>query len=484
MEEQIIMKEVNKKKRIITNNDENNINYYKELNAREPRKYNQSIDYYDLLKQQIKYYKELNASLKEDIETVKKCKKIKQLEELNEINKLTFINKEKDDANLFLSNNNSETKEKMRQELNGNELKISDLQTKKKKIEKKELKFKNVLDRGNDNFPNCQERNDNYAEGGIDLQISSNFGDSKNTQTKQTNINLGNSCSDEQCVIMRKELKRLEKENQFLRNNIIQLNETIKSIKINKTIKKDININNNNDIEYQINDNREDFINNNMDEFKDKLSLDNKRLRIYIEKIEELQNILNQYRIQINSLTEEIKQKDEKMKILIYKLNIKNGNNKEDNEINTYFEELNITKKECEKLKNENEKLYKEKEEILKNNKNIDSEIKNKELNKNKKELENKIKELINQNEENENKLRNIELKNKKANDEISLLNQQILDLNNQLNDLNNKNLENNINDVNNLELKYNEAENIIKNLQSKIKESENEISLLTKDKN
>ena len=287
MEEQLIKKEVNKKKRIIINNDENNINYYKELNAREPRSYNQSIDYYDLLKQQIKYYKELNASLKEEIETVKKCKKIKQLEELNEINKLASINKEKDETNLLLSNNNSEAKDKMRHELNGNELKISDLQAKNKKIEKKELQFKNELDRRKDNFPNCPERNDNCTEG-LDLQISSNFGDSKNTQTKQTNINFGNSCSDEQCITMRKELKRLENENQFLKNNVFQLNQTIKSLKINKSTKKDINIDNNYiDIEYQINDNinlnKEDFINNNMNEFKDKLLLDNKRLRIYIE---------------------------------------------------------------------------------------------------------------------------------------------------------------------------------------------------------
>ena len=234
MEEEIIIEEQSKKTKIITNNDENNINYYKELNSREPRTFNQSIDYYDLLKQQIKYYKELNSSLKEEIETVKKSKKIKQLEELNEINKLASINKEKDEINNLLSSINYDTQDKMRQELNENELKISDLQTKNKKLEESVIKLKNTLDRANDIFPNFLEKIKNYPEGGktgaIDFQISSNFGDSKYSQTKHTNMiyGYGNSCCDEQCASVKKELKRLEDENQCLRSNVIQLNQTIK----------------------------------------------------------------------------------------------------------------------------------------------------------------------------------------------------------------------------------------------------------------
>ena len=131
MEEELIKKEPSKKKKIIVNNDENNINYYKELNSKDSTSINKSQDYYDLLKQQIKYYKELNASLKEEIETVKKCKKVKQLEDLNEINKLAQINKEKDEMNYLLSSY-SDVQEKMRKELNENELKITDLQTWKK----------------------------------------------------------------------------------------------------------------------------------------------------------------------------------------------------------------------------------------------------------------------------------------------------------------------------------------------------------------
>ena len=122
--EELNIKEVNKKK-IITKYDENNINYYNELNIREPRTFKQSIDYYDLLKQQIKYYKELNSSLKEEIQTVKKCKKIKQLEELNAKNNLVSMSKEKEELNYLKSSTNSQ--DKIRKELNENELKISDL---------------------------------------------------------------------------------------------------------------------------------------------------------------------------------------------------------------------------------------------------------------------------------------------------------------------------------------------------------------------
>ena len=330
MEKQLIKKEVNKKTTIITNNDKNNIKKYKKLNSRES-KGRHSHDYYDLLKQQIKYYKELNTSLKDEIDTVKKCKKIKQLEDLNEINKLASINKEKDESNnLLSSNNNIESQEKMKHELNENDLKISDLQTKNKKVEKKEFRFKNTLDRDDFLEKNGKE---NIKEGGADLegddlQISSNFGDSKNTQTKHTNQIYDNSCSEDQCVMAKKELKRLEEENNSLKKNVIQLSQTIKKMKLkNKNNKNIININNDN--EYLVNDetiqNTENLVIKNINEFKDKLIIDNKRLRMYIEKIEELKKILNQYKFQITSLNQEIKQKDEKIKILIYKLNIKNG---------------------------------------------------------------------------------------------------------------------------------------------------------------
>ena len=65
------------KKKIITSYDKNNEAYYSELNSRE-QTLQQSNDYYELLKQQIRYYKELNSSLKDEIETVKRCKNLKE----------------------------------------------------------------------------------------------------------------------------------------------------------------------------------------------------------------------------------------------------------------------------------------------------------------------------------------------------------------------------------------------------------------------
>ena len=297
MEDELIKERTNKKTEIITNNDENNINYYKELNSREPRSFIQSIDYYDLLKQQIKYYKELNASLKEEIETVKKSKKIKQLEELNEINKLASIRREKEDINSLLSSINYDAQIKMRKGLNENELKISDLETRNRKLEESTIKLKNTLVKANDIFPNFLEKTKNYPEGGetrdLDIQFSSNFGDSKNSQNKQANIQFWNNCCDEKCILVKKELKRLENENECLKNRVIQLNQTIKNMKLNKNEINKIKINENNNInneEYSINENdisksSDDFINNNINQFKEKIILDNKRLNIYINSL-------------------------------------------------------------------------------------------------------------------------------------------------------------------------------------------------------
>jgi len=315
MEEELIKKEIHKKKKIITSNDQNNINYYKELNPKEPKKKNKhSIDYYELLKQQIKYYKELNASLKEEIETVKKCKKIKQLEEMNDMNKLTLLNKDKDDINNFLSSANyNETQEKMRQELTENELKITDLQTRNKMLEESVTRLKNTLDLASGIFPNFIEKVGNYTEGSVlgtnDIHTSSNYEYSKNI--KKTNVIYSNTCNDENCLLVKNELKRLEDENQRLKSNVIQLNQTIKYLKSTKNGDTHININDTNRIldkkEYiKINENiriyKHDLVNDNMDKFNEKLYIDNKRLRIYIEKIDELQKLLNKYKKQINSL--------------------------------------------------------------------------------------------------------------------------------------------------------------------------------------
>ena len=79
------------KKKIITRYDKNNEAYYSELNSRE-QTLQQSNDYYELLKQQIKYYKELNSSLRDEIETVKQCKNLKE-QKKNRVNPCSQFDK-------------------------------------------------------------------------------------------------------------------------------------------------------------------------------------------------------------------------------------------------------------------------------------------------------------------------------------------------------------------------------------------------------
>lgn len=58
-----------------------------------------------------------------------------------------------------------------------------------------------------------------------------------------------------------------------------------------------------------------------------KLMVDNNRLKIYIEKIEQMQKLLNRYETQINSLNDELKQKNDKIRILLLKVKSPNTNN-------------------------------------------------------------------------------------------------------------------------------------------------------------
>ena len=107
-----------------------------------------------------------------------------------------------------------------------------------------------------------------------------------------------------------------------------------------------------------------------------KLLLDNNRLKIYIEKIVQMQKLLTQYESQINALNEELKQKNEKIRVLIYKIkspdkkddekNInpinedadmvnldlnKENDNKNGKELKNLEDKLNEIKKESDKLK-------------------------------------------------------------------------------------------------------------------------------------
>ena len=307
--DEIIEDNISPKKRIITSYDKNNEAYYSELNSREPTTFCQSVDYYELLKQQIKYYKELNSSLKDEIETVKHCKRLKELEKMDEINKLVLSNniKEKDEIN----NTSIEKK-----------LNLSDL--------KKEyhINMINTLDR----FNKDKDKEE-------DLNNSQN--------------------SEEKYLTLKKEMKILEEENQSLKKSLEQLNNM-----------KYPDEENNSYLYNQINISKDNEENTTSIDLSNKLLLDNNRLKIYIEKIEQMQKLLNRYESQINSLSEELRQKNEKMKILIYKIKSPNKNDinvNDDSDLvnidinNIYNEkqldELNEVKKERDMLKIENEKL-------------------------------------------------------------------------------------------------------------------------------
>ena len=346
------------KKKVITSYDKNNEAYYSELNSGEPT-LQQSHDYYELLKQQIKYYQELNSSLKDEIETVKQCKRFKE-QEKNSINQKNDLNQE--------------------------------LQKEKEP----NLNLMNTLD------------------GGFDKEIF--WSESKNSN------------SDEQWLIVKKEMKRLEDENQFLKLSMEQLNDTFKNLKYpdeenNSYINAQENI--------SLSLNKEESVN----EFniRNKLLLDNNRLKIYIEKIEQMQKLLIRYESQINSLNEEIKQKDEKMKEIIYKtrtpkksdininedsdmvnIDLNNENIKQnEKEILNQIEQINELKQECEKLKTENEKLNSElnkKNLIIENSpiKDTNFEEKEKMLNKDLDEYKNKLEQLLEKNKENENIIKDL----------------------------------------------------------------------------
>ena len=406
---------ISPKKKIITSYDKNNDAYYSELNSREPTTICQSVDYYELLKQQIKYYKELNSSLKEEIETVKHCKRLKELQKMDEINKLA------------LSSNIKENDEMKKNE----KLKLSDLK------KENNIKMINTLDR-------------------YDKEIT--FSESKN--------------SEEQYSIMKKEMERLEKENIYLKQNLEQLNNMKYPDEENNSI-----LNTNTNI---ISKEKETNIENkNSIDFGNKLMIDNNRLKIYIEKIEQMQILLSRYESQINSLTEELNQKNEKMKILIYKskspnkndkiddselvnIDLNNINNEKDENMIKQLDELNEVKKECERLKLENEKLNLEltkknemnespikksdeeekiinklKEKIAEYENEI-NELKNKLKKENEniddkdKELKEKMNELQEINEQNKNKIKDLEIKNEEANKNIEILNNQIELLKNQ----------------------------------------------------
>ena len=86
--------------------------------------------------------------------------------------------------------------------------------------------------------------------------------------------------------------EELIKENQELKNKIIELNSIINELKLGSVVQESTNVEN-----------------DRMGEFNCKLAKDNKYLKKYIQKVEELMKGLEDYKMQISSMTIQIKQK-------------------------------------------------------------------------------------------------------------------------------------------------------------------------------
>ena len=383
-----------RKIRIETINDESNSIYYDILTPKYSRNEKdlelllKEIEFY---KMQIKAEKNINKSLN------------KEISYFNEIQKLGE-NKTRD--------------VKLLQE-------ITILDKKNKFLEEYVFKLKNALDKANVLFPNFLEQ----------LQNSNNnmINNKDKIITKNNENNFNKICLTEENDNENRnkiEINNLIEENKKLNNRIRELNNEIDKLRYMKEGSK-IN-------ESILTNKMDDCLRNN-----NRIIEENKKLKEYINRINELQSTNENYLNEINHLKEIIKQKE------LYE-NIKNNN------INGI--EHNIEAE----YKNENIKLME----------------KNKELEEIKIKNEENIFELISLIQKAEEKLNILDGFNKNANDKIKLLNSKIKDDEEKINELTNK--------IKNYEqnriIEDNNKENnitIISELNDKIKSEEEKINQL-----
>ena len=380
-----------RKIRIETIYDESNSIYYDILTP----KYSTKTDLELLLKEiefykmQIKAEKNINKSLN------------KEISHFNEIQKLGE-NKSRDFKLLE---------------------KIKKKKKKNKFLEEYVFKLKNSLDKANVLFPNFLEQ---LQKGNINLNIreDNDINKSKDNNIKKICLTEENNNED----INRIEMKNLIEENKKLNNRIRELNNEIDKLRYMKEGSK-IN-------ESILTNKSEDFLRNNIRIFEE-----NKKLKEYINKINELQINNEKYLYEINRLNEIIKQKE-------------------------LFENIKKNKE------NEN---YSDKDYKTENMKLIE---KNKELEEIKIKNEENIFELINLIQKAEEKMNILDGFNKNANDKIKLLNSKSKEDEEKIQELTNKikNYEQNkiFEDING---EKNNA--IINELNDKIKSGEEKINQL-----
>ena len=252
-----------KKTRIETFNDEFNNVYYNILNPKSPNDNSEDIE--TLLKE-IEFYKvqflaekNINQSLSDEIS------------HLSEIQKLSKSN------NNNNNNNNIEDK-KILQDL-------ALLEKKNKFLEESVFKLKSTLDRANLLFPNFLKKLESSNNNNICLPEKDESNNNKN-----------------------EELIKLEEENKMLKITMNNMDEIIKSLKNeNELLNKKLKIKEKNE-KFD-----ETILTNKVDDCNNRLIEDNKKLKSYINKIDELQKNNENYIYQINYLQEIIDKKNEKI---------------------------------------------------------------------------------------------------------------------------------------------------------------------------
>ena len=261
-----------KKTRIETFNDEFNNEYYNILNPKSPQK-TENIE--NLLKE-IEFYKvqflaekNINQSLSNEISKLNESKSNQKLSQVNK------------DENKLLKN-------------------LSILEKKNKFLEESVFKLKNTLDRANNLFPNFL----------LKLESSNNC-----VPEKEIKELINNSSKNGQ------ELIKLGEENKMLKITMCNMDEIIENLKNeNEILNKKLKINEKGEKP------EETIISNKVDDCNNRLIEDNKKLKSYINKIQELEDNKIKNEEKIFELISLVKKAEEKMNELEgYN---KNANNK------------------------------------------------------------------------------------------------------------------------------------------------------------
>jgi len=347
-------KKKNSKSTVMMNVNNLNNNYYESLKIKQKLYLNQdqrSSNSNQKAKIQKIINKQNNPSLENDQNKLSRKAIYENQLLLNNINPSL--------QNENISNNNSDAfnnekillklkriQEQYENKISKDDKEIKVLLERNDKLEELVLKLKETLDRANEMFPDFLEQLVNSKE-------------ERERETNRTNISNMERRIEEQISIMKTRLKEYEVENSQLRNENTNLKNEFNS-KIESIIQE---------IENK-QSKKDEIYNSKINEFNSEIDINKKQ-------INKLQSDNQQHIFQITTLTEEIQQKDEEIKILKNKIN-NNEEKKNDLIINDLKAELEEMIVENNDLKNNltqaSQDLEKEKKNRIKvheDNKNL-----------------------------------------------------------------------------------------------------------------